>query len=187
MNSCTTMSTDTATGEVQTAKQMPQFAQLADQALIGLCASLEYDREKLNAAIDEQLTPARREIETRLRQRRAENPESTGVIAIPHPMIRVELEPQYGPHAWDIPKLERAAAQLPDEERVKIVRRIPEQVTIVPAHVEAGHPASIKAAIKKYAGTEVADLLEGASQRPRLEDKLTIAPIRTALPVRRAR
>jgi len=162
--------------------QVPRPEDLSDDFLIAFYATILEERERVTALLDDRAAPIKNEIARRLRERRAAEPAATHTIAIPHQHVKCELEAQYGPYAFDIGKLQLAGEALPDAERAKLVTRMQEQIVIVPASTHPGNPQSILALQRKYAGSEVGDLLKEATSRPRLEDRLTIAPVRRALP-----
>jgi hypothetical protein len=100
-------------------------------------------------------------LEARMRER--------GAKAIPHPDYECALEDEFGPPVVDLEALRAAQAMLPEAEAAKILVHVPEFVPPpVPAHDEPGKSVSITALKKRYAGTEVAALLEQGFHRPYL-------------------
>lgn len=61
-----------------------------------------------------------------------------------------ELTDEYSPWAYDMAKLRDAAYLLPDSERVKVIKHVPERTEITPAHDEPGAAVSMTALAKKY-------------------------------------
>jgi len=113
------------------------------------------------------------EIERRLKERRTD-PDAK--VAIPHPQLIIELEPQFGSYIFNVDGLKRAAAMLAPEEAKKLVKYTPAHTDPVPEKWEPGPTASIKAIRDKYPGSDVAKILSESMDRPRVGDRLTIKP-----------
>lgn len=136
---------------------------------------------------------ALRELERRIRDRRATNPQAR---AIPHPAYEIELVDEYTPYRAHVGTLVAAQTLLPEDEAAKIVspvrgkivvtlpiesdvgeatalaKRFGGHVEVTPAGFVAGNVASIIALAKKYAGTAVGALLTQAISRDHTGEKL---------------
>ena len=112
------------------------------------------------------------EIERRMRERNAR--------AIAHPSFeKIELEEQFTSYMFDKDALSEAAAIFKtlgkDDEAAKLIKHVPEQTTVVPAHYEPGKAVSILALREKYGSTPgVGEALARALSRQSLGTKLIV-------------
>lgn len=88
---------------------------------------------------------------------------------------KIELEETYEPYVYDVQALRDACVLLQDDtERAKIVKHETAWTEIIehPDQYVAGAAVSITATKKKYAGTEIASLLDRGMHRASLGPKL---------------
>jgi len=159
---------------------LANVAALDDSTIASLYAENRADSSDIRDRHAQELAPFAHlenaltiEIERRLKERRTD-PDSK--VAIPHPQLIIELEPQFGSYIFNVDGLRRAAAMLAPEEARKLVRYTPAHTDPVPEKWEPGPTASIKAIRDKYPGSDIAKILGESMDRPRVGDRLTIKP-----------
>jgi hypothetical protein len=157
---------------------LANVAALDDSTIASLYAENRADSSDIRDRHAQELAPFAHlenaltiEIERRLKERRTD-PDSK--VALPHPELVIELEPQFGSYMFDIDRLRDAAAMLCPEEAKKLVKYTPAHTDPVPEKWEPGATASIKAIRDKYPGSDVAKLIADSMDRPRFGDRLTI-------------
>lgn len=151
----------------------PDIPNMTDEELIAFTGQVEAEKAAVAQMLGDLVNAGKRELERRILERREKNPAAR---AIPHAKYEVELEEQFSSYTFDLTLLEKVGAQLPDDERAKIIKHVAERVEIIPAHVEAGNVGSIKSLRDKYAGTEVGDLLAQSISRVKTGEKLIFKP-----------
>lgn len=143
---------------------------LSDQMLGDYLGAIADERETLDEV--------EHGIKLELRRRAAER----GGREIMHPRFeKLGLEDQFTSWVYDIDLLRKAQKLLldngKDEEAAKILRHVPENVTVIAAYDEAGNSTSIDSIIRRFGeDSEVGKLLVAARSRSKLEDKLVIKP-----------
>lgn len=106
--------------------------------------------------------------------------EERGARALPHAGFdKIELVEEWTPYLYDNDKLLKAKTLLQeagqDEEANKLIKFIPEEVTIIPEHYEHGNPISITALLNKYGETPgLGEYLKGSMSRESLGTRLVI-------------
>jgi len=85
-------------------------------------------------------------LEQRMRER--------GATGIPHPEYEIALVEEFAPYMFYLDALREAAKDLPDDEKGKFVKHVPEQVAVIPAHDEPGPAVSIRGICKRYGWDE---------------------------------
>jgi hypothetical protein len=115
----------------------------------------------------------KRILEARIRAR--------GAKGIPHPDYECELEPEYGGVITDLAALREAAKLLKADEAAKVIRHVPEfRPAPVAAHDEPGAAVSIAALKKRYAGSQVAVLLERGYSKPLIGTRFVFRRVKSA-------
>jgi hypothetical protein len=93
--------------------------------------------------------------------------------SLPDPEFDIELEDVYSDYTRNVDAAIEAAFLLPEAEAKKVVKFVPKFVPPpVDAHHEVGHPNSIAALRRKYAGSKVDELLGLALKRSLLDTKV---------------
>jgi hypothetical protein len=164
------------------------LSHLPDDALIELYARAETEKDLVAAPLEWAARATAIEIEHRLHSRRLERGDLDAAIEIPHPLAEVKLEPQFGPYAFDEVQAVEAARALPEDEAARLVRiipahRVPARLIAaedVPERIELGPVVAWKAALKRFAGSDVAKLIERSFWRKRLADRVVIRPRKVA-------
>jgi hypothetical protein len=64
--------------------------------------------------------------------------------------VGFELVDEFSAWAYHAEKLRAAAELLPEDERTKVVKHVPERVEVIAAHDEPGNANSMNALVKKY-------------------------------------
>ncbi len=167
---------------------------LDDETLVSKYAQAEVARQEQAAPYKWAADVFAAEIERRLHERRKARGDETADIAIPHPLVDVVLEAQFGPYVIDVEQARPVLAQLPDAERAKLLTVIPahtEPEQIIPARdvpeqVITGSIASWKSVAKKYAGSAIGKVLQSSLDRPKLGDRVTIRPKKAAISMKDA-
>jgi hypothetical protein len=153
-----------------------EFATLSDAALLTRRANLAEELAHVKELLGGFIAACDLEIERRIR--------ASGGRAMAHPAYKkIEIEEEFGPYSFDRDLLNEAALLLPDDERAKVIRHVPEQVQVIAAHDEPGNPVSIAALIRKYGSeSEVGSLLSRAMRRQKIGERLSIVPHKKVLP-----
>jgi len=92
---------------------------------------------------------------------------------------KIELVEEWTPWVYNNDNLLKAKELLKeagqDEEAAKLIKKVPEQVTVIAEHYESGNPISITALRNKYGDTPgLGELLQGAMSRQSLGTRLVI-------------
>ena len=139
------------------------LGRLNDGDLLDHIDNLRVERDRARDYMNGIVREAEFEAERRLLAR--------GAMQIPHPDFEVGLEPQFGAYAFNLEQLAEAKKLLPDDEGAKILKLVPERVTVIAEHLEPGPAVSISALARKYKGSIAGDLLASAMTRPSLGTK----------------
>jgi hypothetical protein len=153
----------------------PDIADLTDDELVARRAQIAEELAHVKELLGGFLLGCEMEIERRIR--------ASGGRAMPHPKYEIELVEEFGPYVYDFDLLNAAAKLLPNNERAKVVKHVPEWTETHAAHDEVGAAVSISALIRKYGEiSEVGILLRDAMKREKTGERLKIKERKAALP-----
>lgn len=152
-----------------------EITTLSNDALLGYRLAVDEHKAELDAI------QQRIDVEIERRMRRDNSRE------LAHPAFdKIELEEQFTAYVYDVEKLKAAAEKLkklgkPDDA-AKLVKHVPEEVTVVPAHDAAGNPRSIASIAGRFGG-EIKTLLDAGMTRQSLGTRLVVRVKRVSLTV----
>ncbi|MBD5634057.1 MAG: hypothetical protein IAI49_06220 [Candidatus Eremiobacteraeota bacterium] len=166
------------------AKAPAFLSHLTDDSLVAFYARAEVAKAEAVAPLEWAAKTIAVEIERRLHERRRERGNDEAKIEIPHPLVEVVLEAQFGSYQFDTDQAIEAVRGLPDDERAKLVIVTPAHTrpayTVpaedVPESVRMGSVASWKSAASRFAGTAIGKMIDASFKRDRLGDRVTIKP-----------
>lgn len=145
------------------------WKEFTDDALVVYHRAAAEERQRLIDRMNQVSVAIENEWLRRLKERKART--------IPSKDLEISLEDVLTQYEYDLDALVRAKALLPEEEGAKVVRLVPEETKVIPAHLEHGNPVSIAALQRKYGtGNPVGDALAAGMRRQKIDEKLVVKP-----------